>query len=135
MKYPKKFLEFIIFQIEVLIYRNYYVNGIDILKDGRLSCAKFVSEILFKFGMIASPHATVLSTIKDLISSGWVFSKISSITSGDIIVWEKNQAGHFHIGFYVGNKEAISNDRDKRFPIKHSYDYNGKIRILFVLTR
>ena len=73
---------------ENYIFRNLYAKedgkGIDILEDGRNSCAAFVSWILLALELIKRPHATVYGTEKDLLSSGWF--EIKEIQPGDILL-------------------------------------------------
>jgi len=104
----------------------------DILKNGRLSCAFFVSSILKIFGQIKNLHATVAGTEKDLKSSGW--HKIKILKEGSVIIWEKIN-NHSHIGFYLGDNKAISNDSKSRAPEIHHYAYNGKRKIISVYSK
>ncbi len=119
------------------IFRNSYakINGKkkDILKNGKVSCAFFVSSILALFPLFKlikyPPHATVDGTIKDLKESGW--QKIAKPKIGSIIVWEKidfgNKDFHKHIGFYIGNNKAIStNSFKKGQPAVHHWTYGIK---------
>ena len=73
------------------LFRNLYfdINGkrTDILKNGVLSCAAFVSWILKNFDLIKERHATVDGTMKDLKKSGWY--KIEKPKLGSILVWEE----------------------------------------------
>ncbi len=101
----------------------------DILKNGDLSCAIFVSIILHTFELVKTPHATVLGLLKDMERSGW--KKSRKLNKGDVIVWEpEDQTGdgvkHSHIGFYIGNEKAISNSTTKRVIAKHHYTYGTK---------
>lgn len=122
------------------MFRNFYLenNGkkIDATRNGNLSCAFFVSNILLIFGLISEGHATVEGTIKDMEKSGWKKILIEEIKPGDVIVWEKqksiNGKLHYHNGFYIGNKKAISNDSKKGMPVIHSWDYNGKRKIIVI---
>lgn len=113
------------------IFRNFYVekNGqkIDVLNNGDLSCAYFVSVILKMFSFIYKIHATVNSTVKDMQLSGWYEVKIPKF--GDIIVWEEkdySSGKHKHIGFYIDDKKAISINDKKGVPVVHDWCYNGK---------
>ena len=118
------------------IFRNSYakVNGKkkDILKNGEVSCAFFVSSILALFplfGLIKyPPHGTVDGTVRDLEQSGW--KKIKKPKIGSIIVWEKIDFGdkdfHKHIGFYIGNNKAISNSSKWKYPTIHRWTYGIK---------
>lgn len=109
------------------LFRNLYAKvgrkKVDITQDGVLSCAFFVSSILFLFKLIKKPHATVDKTVKDLKQSGWKRMRKPKI--GSILVWEaiKFDGGdiHKHIGFYIGNKKAISNSFKVRRPVIHHW--------------
>lgn len=124
------------------MFRNLYLEKdgkkFDAARNGGLSCAYFVSNILLIWGLIKSGHATVEGTTRDMERNGW--KKISSgeARPGDVIVWGKikaiNGKIHFHNGFYIGNKKAISNDSKKGMPVIHSWDYNGKRKIIAVYT-
>lgn len=115
------------------MFRNFYakVDGkkIDIVKNGDLSCAWFVSSLLHLFKLIKDAHATVNGTIKDLKQSGW--KKIKKPKIGSILVWEKidfgNKDFHKHIGFYIGNNKAISTSNLKKGqPVTHHWTYGIK---------
>ena len=120
------------------MFRNLYLEKKDITKNGRLSCAFFVSNILKIWGLISEGHANVSSTIKDMLKNNWKKISKNKIKPGDVIIWEKvkdiNGKLHFHNGFYIGNKKAVSNDSKKGLPIIHSWDYNGKRKIIVVYT-
>lgn len=125
------------------LFRNLYAKNnlgeeIDILNNGKNSCGTFVSWILLTLELITRPHAAVQSVEKDLLKSGWY--EIKELKSGAVLVWEKKQAndkflGKYgvelrHIGFYIGNNEAISNDsKGTGFPWKHHVTYNGTRKI------
>lgn len=117
-------------------FRNFYadVDGVrkDILENGNLSCAFFVSNILHIFKLIESGHTTVTSTVKDLERSGW--EKIEELKEGTVLHWEGVDFGttgiHEHIGFYVGNNEAVSNNPELGYPTIHSYNFDGGRKIL-----
>jgi hypothetical protein len=95
----------------------------DILKNGELSCAFYVSVILRILGLIKEPHATVDGLVKDMENSGW--QKIDKLQKGAVIVWEPKN-GHKHIGFYLGNKKVVSNNSKKKFPTIHSINYQKR---------
>ena len=98
----------------------------NLTKNGRLSCAFFVSSILHHFNLIKKPHLTVNGTIQDMKKSGWI--EIDTPQKGSIILWGKRR-GHYHLGFYLGNKRAISNSRKKRIPTIHHFTFNHKREI------
>jgi len=113
------------------------IDGVkkDATEDGWLSCAFYVSSVLLLFKYIENVHATVSSTVKDLQKSGWI--KIENPVPGSIIVW-KPYGGtnkHAHIGFYVGNNQAISNDSSKKYPVKYDWKFNGKREVEMILWK
>jgi len=110
------------------MFRNLYAkddkgNEIDILRNGIVSCAVFDSAILLNLELIKTPHSTIQGLERDLLKSGWY--EISEPIPGAILVWEKqvfaDSTAHRHIGFYVGNNEAVSNDSSVGFPRKHHF--------------
>src|SRR3989344_561891 len=105
----------------------------DSLENGRNSCAVMVSSILYSFNplleftgkkhWIKYIHLTVVSTEKDLLENGWY--KIKELKPGAVIIWEErlgrwDNLPHRHIGFYIGNGMAVSNDsKGTNLPFKH----------------
>jgi len=126
------------------IWKNNYaiIHGkkVDLVQNGNLSCAFYVSSILKLFNLINEIHLTVKSTEKDLIKNN--FKRISltkNIPQGSILIWEnkreynpytKKIESHLHIGFYLGNKKAISMSSENGFPVIHHYLYYGKRKII-----
>ncbi|OGN00928.1 MAG: hypothetical protein A3I26_01405 [Candidatus Yanofskybacteria bacterium RIFCSPLOWO2_02_FULL_43_10] len=119
------------------LFRNFYAinNGqeVDILEDGKNSCAAFVSWILIALELIKMPHATVEGTVRDLLQSGW--HEINELKPGAVLLWEKAVGKydgllHSHIGFYVGDNEAVSNgSQGEGVPWKHHITYGGTRKI------
>lgn len=118
------------------LFRNFFAQDErsgkeeDILKDGARSCAAHTSSILYLYGFISSPRATVAGLIKDLEANGW--QKVEKPSVGDVLVWEKkmiNGNANEHCGFYVGEESgegvAVSNDYVSRCPIKHHWTYGA----------
>lgn len=109
------------------LFRNFYaqVNGkkTDVMKNGDLSCAFFVSSLLSIVGLLKTAHGTVESTVKDMQQSGWKLTE--KLIHGSIIVWEKRKE-HKHIGFCIGNNKAISNNSKKKSPAIHHLAYGVK---------
>lgn len=107
------------------LYRNLYalVGGMraDILKDGDLSCAFFVSSLLHQFSLIARPHATVAGLERDLKASGWKLAEMP--VPGAVLIWESvpqtDGEVHAHSGFFIGGDVAISNSYKEKTPIEH----------------
>ena len=120
------------------MFRNSYAlvgrKKEDLLRDGDLACAYFVSCVLKIFDLIDKTHLTVSGTLKDMEKSGWF--KIKDPKQGSVLVWEKQKFGqeeHSHIGFYIGNKKSISNSsvkqNVKRIPVEHSFTFGEKRNI------
>ncbi|MBP9855957.1 MAG: hypothetical protein KBC48_01460 [Candidatus Pacebacteria bacterium] len=113
------------------MFKNGYASfdGVkkDVVNDGELSCAIFVSSILKIFSLIDDVHATVTSTVKKMEEAGW--QKTEELIPGSVLVWEGIDFGggdlHTHIGFYIGNDQAISNDFRTKKIIKHHFKYVG----------
>lgn len=108
------------------VFRNVYfkINDEvrDVLKDGNLSCAYFVSSILKHFDLIKDLRTSVDGLVEELKENGW--TEINEPKLGSILVWEKvyfsgSGKWHGHIGFYIGKGWAISNSSKKRYPVKH----------------
>ncbi len=120
----------------IRIFRNFYIqndNGemVDILQDGNLSCATFVSSILYLNHLISSQHTRVESTIKDLLNNGWAVSSLEQLTKGDILIWQETEDQeskkmHKHIGFFINKNTALSNDYKVGYPRLHNIDFNNR---------
>jgi len=114
---------------QYLYIKNKKKNGsINVVQGGQLSCAFFVSNILYFFDLIKSSHATVSGTEKDMRNSGW--EEIDKPKKGAVIIWEKikyqSDGVHSHMGFYMRGKQAISNSFKKQVPHKHHFTYGKK---------
>lgn len=113
------------------LFRNqYYHIGrkvVDVLEDGDLSCAVYVTAVLYLFGLIKKRHTTVRGTIEDMEKSGW--RKVRKPRPGAVILWDfkKNanstKGKHRHVGFYINNKAAISSSSSKRMIARHHPTY------------
>lgn len=118
------------------IFRDIYglVNNkkVNLTNNGDLSCAYFVSSILLLLKLITDIHLTVDSTVTDLKNNGWKKIANRKISTGDIIIWA-GKNNHKHIGFYVGNNQAVSNDSKSKKIKKHHYTFNNKRKIEEVL--
>jgi hypothetical protein len=100
----------------------------DIMRDGDLSCAFFVSFLLTGLGLIERVHGTVGGTVADMEKSGW--KKTKAPKPGAVIVWDakvdENGESHKHIGFYLGGDEAVSNNSKLRTPQLHNLNPLGR---------
>ncbi|MFC1615765.1 NlpC/P60 family protein [Patescibacteria group bacterium] len=127
--------------VDAKMFQNLYCKKedkiIDVLNNGVLSCAYFVSVILKMFSMINKEHTTVKNTITDMMNSGWGEANINNIKEGDVIIWNKvkydDGSEHAHIGFYIGNKQAISNSTTERVPSEHHFTYDGEREVDLVM--
>lgn len=130
----KSYLAMIKNSIGGRLWRNLYYqkkNGraADLLQDGNLSCAYYVSSILLHFGLIREFQAEVGETVAAMQEAGW--QKIDKPVSGSIIVWknryfEKSGTWHKHIGFFLGPGRAVSNSSERRSPAVHHLRYKGR---------
>ena len=95
----------------------------DIVENGDLSCAFFVTSILYQFGWLKFGHATVSGTVKDLEESGW--KKVETPVPGAVIVWPEGEESrmHKHIGFWQSETEAVSNSTKEQVPAVHHPTY------------
>lgn len=109
------------------MFRNYFYQNLgDILKNGDLSCAYFVSIVLLMFGFVDKPYFRVLDTIAEMEKNGWY--EITKLRKGCIVVWNpivQNGGTHLHIGFYMGKGIAISNRSSLGVPGEHSVTASG----------
>lgn len=123
------YLRFIKNSVGSKSWRNFYAmvgnEKKDVLKDGELSCAFFVSSVLVIFGLMESRHMTVKNTTKDMVKNGWY--EISKPKPGAVLLWEaiKFPSGSInkHVGFYLGDKKAASNRWEKKSPMAHHFTY------------
>ena len=114
----------------------------DILKNGQLSCARYVSSILKLFDLISETHATVDGTIKDMLENNWQPTK--KLIPGNVLVWEEqryvNGKFHQHLGFYLNQDKVISHRHEKKIPVIHHITYGQtkdgqpKRKIIQILT-
>ena len=96
----------------------------DVLKNGEYSCAFFVSSLLYLTKLIDEPHATVKSTEAFLLKSNdWKKIPLAEAKTGDVVVWEKlvfsDGSEHAHMGFVLGEKEAVSTDSEQKKVVRH----------------
>lgn len=120
------------------MFQHFYaeVDGVkqDIMKGGELSCAFFVSSITTLFDFTTKVHGTVNNTEKDLLESGW--KHIENPEIGSVIIWDEmdfNAEKHKHIGFYVGNDQAISNSCFEKVPKQHHWTFADKREVIRIL--
>jgi hypothetical protein len=113
------------------LFRNRFFKindvSIDVLDDGDLSCAMYVSSILLSLQLIKEPHTTVIGTIADIEEMGWY--KITEPKEGALILWgfkkldDGTQGKHNHVGFYIDAETAISNSSPDRHIVRHHLTY------------
>ena len=105
------------------------VDGVrkDVIQGGDLACATFVTGVLYLYDLIGDKHATVKSTLEDLVKSGWY--EIEKPKDGCVLVWEEEvfeDGLHPHIGFYTGKETAVSNSKEMSSPQEHHWTYGVK---------
>ncbi|MBI2482087.1 MAG: hypothetical protein HYV76_00765 [Candidatus Vogelbacteria bacterium] len=105
------------------------VDGVktEITKSGDLSCAFFVSSFLKIFDLIDGIHVTVDGTTRALEQADW--QKTKELKPGSVLIWEsqidEKGENHKHIGFYLGDDQAISNDSKSGTPVIHNVIFNN----------
>ena len=117
-------------------YRMLFVQTprdiVDVIGDGDLACAFFVSSILTLCGLTkGGVHTTVDATIDDLEQSGWK-EQSDLLPEGSVLVWESKLCSdnqrHRHIGFCVGDGMAVSNSSEERSPTLHRLCFNDFLK-------
>jgi len=106
------------------VFANVEGKRKDITSGGRYSCATHVSSILLWFGLLKERHTGVDGLLIDMIDSGWY--EIDKPKVGCVLRWEnlsKNESENEHVGFFVGQEKAISNNAESRIPEKHHYTF------------
>jgi len=109
------------------LFRNYLdETGKDVLKNGDLSCAYFASSIMLLHGLMDRAHFTVDGTLFAMEQFGWF--KISQPKVGCVVVWgsvHEDGTSHKHLGFYIGDSQAVSNRSSLGMPGEHPLHYTG----------
>jgi hypothetical protein len=115
------------------LFRSLYFHidsqVVDVLDDGDLSCAHYLSSMMYMFGLIPERHTTVKSTIEDMQVAGW--HRIPEPRPGAVIHWDfkkkddGTQGAHHHLGFYIDAETAISNSSDTRIIVAHHPTYGS----------
>lgn len=115
-------------------FRDFYAifneKELDVLRDGELSCAYFVSGILAMYELVSGLHMTVDGTMRAMKDSEWF--EIDEPVPGAVLFWESQDFGgesHKHVGFYVGDGRAISNSYRERTPVEHDWKFDGKRKV------
>lgn len=101
----------------------------EILDKGDKSCAFYATSILTLCGFLPNIELTVHRMHTAMEENGWY--EVHALHPGNVIFWhEKVYAPNTprkHVGFYIGNNLAISNDGDIGVPLEHNYaEYKGR---------
>jgi len=117
----KNFLASVEGSIGSLMFRYLYVRDeegreIEVLEDGRLSCAYVVSSLLTLHNLIDRPHSTVTTTLEKMVEHGW--QEVTMSQPGAVVYWPEYN-GNQHIGIAISSEECVSNSSDERAPVKH----------------
>jgi hypothetical protein len=136
----ESYLAFIKNSVGSKSYRTFLVRKggrpFDVLGKGDVSCAFFVSAVLYLFKRIKEPGFTVARTAEKLLAGGAKRVPLAKLKAGDVLIWvpTKEKTGpHNHIGFYVGNGKAVSNNAKKGLIVNHHYLYHGKRQVELAL--
>ncbi|MCB9809521.1 hypothetical protein H6771_00910 [Candidatus Peribacteria bacterium] len=103
---------------------------VNVTEAGIISCAWYASSLLVLHGVLQSVHGTVEGTEWELRERCDLLpAPYSALQPGDILLWEAvhfpNGGRHAHIGFFVGEEQAISNSARTRVPALHHWTYEG----------
>ena len=99
---------------------------IDPERNTKLSCAIYISSILMLFKVDYIPlapkrRATIESLVRDFREHPhWYPVSLGEARPGSILIWEERR-GNRHIGFYLGDKIAISTSRFSGTPLTHDW--------------
>lgn len=130
--------------IDSILFQKFYcsVNGrkVEVLDNGRLSCASYVTFILKLFSLVSDLQITVHRAMDDMKRSGW--DEIQEPKVGAVVVWEEKRSevdqtsaiqasSHKHIGFYIGNGQAVSNSSLTKAPVVHPWNFRPVYLILW----
>ncbi len=93
----------------------------DVINNGDLACAYFVSDLLWGFELISrGRHTTVQVTLEDMEASGWY--KIDKPEAGAVVVWGEKWGDdgrpHRHLGICVDAEYAIEHSAVTKSPRK-----------------
>lgn len=118
------------------MFQNFFVEDhgktLDILNDGKFSCAYFVTCILKDFNLIDEIHTTVKDTHESLLRNGWEEVSTETIDEGDVLIWDK-EGIQGHIGFAISSKKAISNNIETGKPRTHNIDQKNSKPVSHIL--
>lgn len=157
INYYKSYIDAIKWSVWSQAYRHFWINkwwkDIDILQDGNLSCAYYVSNLLKQFNLIKAWSANTKSTISMLLEK-WRYEIDNQTNANDIPIWSVivrqwwygNDGLHSHIWFFVWDENVISNDSYQQdrsgmdyeepqyCPIVHHYNYRWTRKIDKIYT-
>jgi hypothetical protein len=99
---------------------------VDLLNDGELSCATFVSNILY-LNHFLSVQKTSVDSLEKVMLESLDFEVISPADYepqvGDVVFWEKiigeDGVAHRHVGLVLNEQEAISTSSASHQAIRH----------------
>ncbi|HSX28693.1 MAG TPA: hypothetical protein VLF60_04565 [Candidatus Saccharimonadales bacterium] len=116
-------------------YQHYYVRDpetgeeVDVLEDGRESCAFFVSNVLEDQGLLPCAHATTESTMQCMRENGWEPDEEERI--GDVVAWFPEPYTQYHLGFVVGPGLYVSHSSRSCVPTVHDSSWTEDRPIYF----
>ncbi len=108
-------------------------KNVEVLENGNLACAFYLTSILKMFDLVKELHTTVTAAENDLIRSGWRDIKRPRI--GCVIVYAPRAfpsgRSHRHLGFYIGKGIGVNNNATKATPHREAWDYRPVERLLW----
>jgi hypothetical protein len=151
INYYKTYLQTIKNSIGTTMFQEFYVDDKDILNQWSVACAYYVSNILKQFNLTPVWRANVPRVVEDLKEKWWTEIAIDThadkIPAWSVLVWESSHGDtynkmHHHIGFYIGNELAVSNnsihftnlDEAWNVPVQHHYTYNNQRQLTYIFT-
>lgn len=97
----------------------------DVINDGDLACAFFVSTLLSMFGLLSrGVHTTVTKTLQDMLVSDW--NETTHPEALAVVLWKEKMGSdgkpHFHIGICTDDTFAIEHSAVTKSPRKIRID-------------
>lgn len=152
INYYKTYLQTIKNSLGSTLFQEFYIDEKDILNQGAVGCAYYVSNILKQFNLTPVGRANVDRVVSDLEKKWWTHlpttTPANNIPAGSVLVREASHGKtynkmHKHIWFYIGDEQAISNNSihftgqvDAWYvPVQHHYTYNWQRPLTHILTR
>lgn len=101
------------------LYRDKDGTAEDVIHNGDLACAYFVSTVLMMYGLISDGvHTTVRETLEDMHRCGW--TRVTEPELLAVVVWGEKVGDdgnrHFHIGICTDGEYAVEHSAVTKSP-------------------